>query len=264
VRQRRLLIALAGVLAVLLAVVVVAGLQRQHRDLGSRPAAELPPGPVVLVPGYGGGRTGLEQLAARLQAAGRQTLVLTLPGGGTGDLREQAKALDAAVRGQLDAGAPSVDVVGYSAGGVVARLWAANLGGAKVARRVVTLGSPHHGTQLAGLAAAFVPGECPLACRQLAGGSPLLDGLPDTPAGPRWTSIWTRTDQVVRPPDSARLAGAVDVVVQDVCADATTEHGTLPTDPLVAGLVLTALDGPPLTAVPPAAQCGALRSLGAG
>ncbi|HEU4674368.1 MAG TPA: alpha/beta fold hydrolase [Motilibacteraceae bacterium] len=263
-RQRRLLLALAGVLAVLLVVVVVVGLHRQHREPGSRPVAELPPGPVVLVPGYGGSRTGLEQLAARLQVAGRQTLVLTLPGGGTGDLRDQARALDAAVRGQLDAGAPSVDVVGYSAGGVVARLWAADLGGAKVARRVVTLGSPHHGTQLAGLAAAFVPGECPLACQQLASGSPLLDGLPDTPAGPRWTSIWTRDDQVVRPPDSARLTGAVDVVVQDVCADATTAHGTLPTDPLVTGLVLTALDGPPLTAVPPASQCSSLRALGTG
>ena len=44
-------------------------------------------GTVILVPGYGGGTDALEQLAATLQAAGRQTAVLHLAGDGTGDLR---------------------------------------------------------------------------------------------------------------------------------------------------------------------------------
>ena len=49
-------------------------------------------------------------------------------------------------------GTDSVDVVGYSAGGVIARLFVRDDGGDSVVRRVLTLGSPHHGTDVAALA----------------------------------------------------------------------------------------------------------------
>ena len=63
-------------------------------------------------------------------------------------------------------GAASVDLVGYSAGGVIARLYVRDEGGASVVRRVLTLGSPHHGTDVAALATE-VAGGCPTACEQL-------------------------------------------------------------------------------------------------
>jgi triacylglycerol lipase len=212
---------------------------------------------VLLVPGYGGRVTALDQLAAVLRADGRDATVVRLPGSGTGPLAAQATALGAAVDAALAAGAPSVDVVGYSAGGVVARLWAAEDGGAAQARRVVTLGSPHHGTEIAGLASVLAPGDCPEACQELTPDSPLLGRLnrgDETPAGPRWVSIWTAGDQVVTPPDSASLEGALDVVVQDVCPGRQVEHGGLPTDPAVQALVVAALG----TATPTApARCPA-------
>jgi triacylglycerol esterase/lipase EstA (alpha/beta hydrolase family) len=202
------------------------------------------PGPVLLVPGYGGGTAALDRLAATLRAAGRTAIVVQLPGGGTGDLRVQARAVGVAARSALAGGAPSVDVVGYSAGGVVVRLWVRDDGGATVTRRVVTLGAPHHGTDVAALAVAVVGSACPTACRQLTPGSPLLDRLnagDETPAGPRWESIWTTGDELVTPADSARLTGALDVVVQDVCPGRQVGHGQLPTDPAVQRLVLAAL-----------------------
>ncbi len=215
-------------------------------------------GPVLLVPGYGGDTSSLQPLAARLRAAGRTATVLQLPGAGTGSLIADAAVLNAAVSRDLKRGAPSVDVIGYSAGGVVALLWAQRDGGSAKARRVITLGAPFHGTQLAAAAAAFVPGECPAACRQLVPGSKLLASLTaaDSAGTPRWLSLWTTDDAVVQPPDSAKLAGAVNVPVQSLCPAARISHSQLPTNPVVEAIVMRAIGAGPLRQ-PSAAACRA-------
>ena len=57
----------------------VAGIRLLSRgSSGSRPD-QARPGPVLLVPGYGGSQAALSQLAGRLEAAGRTARVLTLP-----------------------------------------------------------------------------------------------------------------------------------------------------------------------------------------
>lgn len=246
-RRRLLLAGCAGVLVVALVVLGVR-LLPGGRDSGARPD-QARPGTVLLIPGYGGSRVALGRLAARLEAAGRTARVLTLPGDGTGDLLAQADTLDSAVREALRKGADSVDIIGYSAGGVVARLWVDRHDGARVARRIVTLGSPLHGARIAGVGAALAPDACPPACRELAPGSALLRGLDEPlPEGLPWLSIWTENDETVQPPDSARLAGAVNVPLQSICPSARVAHGELPTDPDVTALVLTALGTDPLTA----------------
>ena len=237
------------VVALVLAVVVAVLVWRRTTGPSFETARQARLGPVVLVPGYGGGTEGLTALAARLQAQGRTATVLRLEGDGTGDLRVQAALLGRTVDALRAAGAPSVDIVGYSAGGVVARLWATDDGGAAFARRVVLLGTPNHGAQVAGLGAALGGAICPPGCRQLAPDSALLAGLNDAglPAGPQWVSLWTTQDEVVTPPDSARIDGAVDVPVQQVCPSAQVAHGTLPTAPASSALVLQALGVAPFT-----------------
>jgi triacylglycerol lipase len=229
-------------------------------------ADQANPGPVLLIPGYGGRKGALDTLAGRLAAAGRTTRVVTLPGDGTGDLVADAGVLDRDVSAALRGGAASVDLVGYSAGGVVVRLWLNRYQRLGVVRRVVTMGSPLHGTSLAGVAAVLLAGpDCPLACRQLAPFSDLIRGLNPAPVPSRlpWVSIWSRDDTTVVPPDSARLAGAVNIEAQQVCPGERISHTRLPTDDLVAGVVIAALDGPAWTAPPPASACARLRTLGA-
>ncbi|MEU8234175.1 lipase [Actinoplanes sp. NPDC048967] len=246
--RRRLM--LGAALAVLLAVLATVGVRLLNREDPVARPDQARPGPVLLVPGYGGSRTGLSQLAARLRAEGRTATVLTLPGDGTGDLLVQAGTVDAAVRAALDEGAPSVDVVGYSAGGVAVKLWVDRHRSADSARRIVTLGSPLHGTRIAGAGSALAPGSCPAACRQLAPGSALLDDLDEEPVpdGLPWLSLWTTNDETVQPPDSARLDGATNLAVQTLCPDARISHSALPTDPIITALVLTALGTTPWSA----------------
>jgi triacylglycerol esterase/lipase EstA (alpha/beta hydrolase family) len=238
--RRRLVRVLIGALvAAAVAITGVVAWRGVEQDVV--PVAQDRPGPVLLIPGYGGSTAALEILAADLRDSGRDATVLRLAGDGTGDLREQAEVLGAAAEAAIErTGAPSVDVIGYSAGGVVARLWVSDYDGAGLARRVVTLGSPHHGTTVAELAVAIVPDECPEACRQLVPGSDLLRDLnagDETPDGPLYISLWTAVDEVVTPPDSSRLAGALNLVVQDICASSRVPHGSLPTDPVVSSIV---------------------------
>ena len=67
-------------------------------------------GPVVLVPGYGGGARTLDVLAGQISASGRQVSVVRLPAAGTGDLHEQAAVVDEYVSDAIRQGAPSVDL----------------------------------------------------------------------------------------------------------------------------------------------------------
>jgi triacylglycerol esterase/lipase EstA (alpha/beta hydrolase family) len=238
--RRRLVLVLATLVFVAGAVLATV-LLSQPSVPTVEPAPQERPGPVLLVPGYGGSTASLQSLADRLTAAGRDATVVALPGNGTGDLNASADALDEAVTAALArTGDESVDVVGYSAGGLVARLWVAD-GNADVARRVVTLGSPHHGTSLADLAGDLAPAQCPVGCQQMAPDSDLLTGLnagDETPDGPTWVSVWTTQDETVTPPDSARLDGALNLTVQSVCADAQVGHGGLPRSELVQEIVL--------------------------
>src|SRR5215207_4681930 len=234
--RRRLLVAV--VVALLLVGVGVVGVRLLSApapsiDPVARPAQDRP-GPVLLVPGYGGSRGGLQQLAARIEATGRSATVLTLIGDGTGDLSAQVAVLDAALDAALATGAPSVDVVGYSAGGVVAGLWVAR-------------------------------DACPAACRQLAPGSAEITELTRNRVGEAlpWLSVWTADDETVTPPGAASaLAGTTQLQVQAVCPGARVTHSALPTDPAVTGVVLRALSPDPLDAAVTGVDCAELRAAG--
>jgi triacylglycerol lipase len=248
-----LILALAGATAAVVAVVARGG------D-AVEPVAQDRPGPVLLVPGYGGSTASLQVLTDALSAAGRDARIVKPQGSGTEDLRDQAADLGRAVDDVLDeTGADSVDLVGYSAGGVVVRIYVADLGGGSTVRRAVTLASPHHGTDLAALAGTLGDQACPEACQQLDPDSDLLRRLnadDETPPGPAWVALWTEDDKTVVPPSSGSLDGALDFSVQSVCPEVTVGHPDVPRNPVVIAMVESVL-GASTPRLPPSSACAA-------
>ncbi len=254
-RRRLVVVGVAVVVALVLALAaVLIGRWQGSPD----PVAQDRIGPVVVLPGYGGNTRSLDPIVSELREQGREVTVFAPVGNNTGDLDEQAQRLDRFVDDLLEGGdTSSVDIVGYSAGGVVARLWVRDHGGASAARRVLTLGSPHHGTGVAVLATEAA--GCPVACQQLEADSDLLRRLnagDETPDGPQWATVRTTNDQVVTPSTSADLTGALTMVVQSYCPQATTSHGQLPASPVVLAALHTVLGtGPPTPPAPGSLDC---------
>jgi len=258
VSRRVLVLAAAAVLLVITVAIFVTSRRQQpppRLDRGGEPL------PVVLVHGYGGDPSSMSTIERRLRATGRRIVSVALPDGGIGDILGSARLVADAVR---STGSPAVDLIGFSMGGVVARTYVAELGGAAHVRYVVTLASPHHGTDIAGFATVADPNACTGACAQLAPDSEFLADLNDpdeTPEGPAFVTVWTERDETVRPPESAELDGALNIKIQDVCPDAAIGHGELVRDPAVLGVIVETLSGR-LTGVPPAERCADLRTLG--
>lgn len=245
-RRQLLLFGVLAVVVLVVALIVVMARETSHGLTGPPVASTAPPGPIVIIPGYGGSTTGPNALAATLRKGGRDVTVVGLPDGGTGDLTVQARAVGDAVHAALGrTGATSVDLVGYSAGSIVARIFVQQEHGFSVVRRVVTFGAPNQGTDLAATAANLVPGSCTDACAQLEPNSSLLAALNGLPLHVGFASLYTEDDQTVTPPTTAVLAGAVNIDIQRVCPGLRVSHGGLPTDPHVQGIVAAELGATP-------------------
>lgn len=173
-----------------------------------------PKRPVLLVHGILGQRHLYWNLfKRRLTGDGFRVHEVVLPYALFGDIRIAARRLAEKVEATLAGDrADKVDLVCHSAGGLVARYYLTYLNGDRHVRHVVTLGTPHNGTYFSYLL------QLPFLdiARQTRPGSHLIQEISRPNAVPphvRITSIWSPTDGVVLPPESAVLPGARNVKV---------------------------------------------------
>ncbi|WP_330176541.1 alpha/beta fold hydrolase [Streptomyces sp. NBC_01498] len=157
---------------------------------------------------------------------------------GLGPIETSAGQLSAYVDRVLAAtGAPEVDIVGHSQGGMMPRYYLKFLGGAQKVNALVGLAPDNHGTTLLGLTKLLphFPGaedllteNTPGLADQIAGSAFLtkLNAGGDTVPGVAYTVIATRYDQVVTPYRSQFLSGpgVRNVTLQDLCAVNLSEH----------------------------------------
>ncbi|WP_338758769.1 alpha/beta fold hydrolase [Massilia sp. METH4] len=182
--------------------------------------------PVLLVHGYGcnGGFWAPLRKLLRRERISHDTVDLEPM---TAPLDDYVAQVECAVQRLLAAtGAPRVVIVCHSMGGLVARAWLRRHGPMHVAR-IVTIGTPHHGTGLASLGI----GE---NARQMRQDGEWLAQLAadDAPHRELITSIWSWHDNIVAPQTSCRLPGAKNIAFSGI------GHVALGSDPRVLCRIL--------------------------
>ncbi len=199
----------------------------------SRGGAPLPPNPVLLIHGVVCNRGVWRPLAAILKAHGFSPIRAVNLEPPLGNIDSHAAVVAKEIR-QLsrDCGGARVAVIAHSMGGLVVRAALPLLRPDDVSQ-VVTLGSPHHGSLLAGL----LPG---LPFRQMQPDSGWLARLNEAQEGHfpvPVTCIYSANDNLVRPAWSAALEGATRMELEGL------GHLSLLTAPAAIDCILAALTG---------------------
>jgi len=158
--------------------------------------------PIVLVHGIIDNHATFTVLEYALRRRGFQTLSSYDYGLLTHSIPRAAARLGQAID-ELSAatGYERVHVIGHSLGGLIARYYVQRLRGDRHVHTLVTLGTPHHGTQLAWAAPLL-----PLA-RQLAPNSSIIQELaePAPLCNTRFIAFYSDIDHLVVPSRNARL-----------------------------------------------------------
>jgi pimeloyl-ACP methyl ester carboxylesterase len=165
----------------------------RHRPRRARDIRTL-----VFVHGLAANRAGFLPLQAYLRLTGHRRQ-LTFNYRSTGSIESIALRLRRHIDANVKGG--HIDLIAHSMGGLVARYYVQRLGGARRVDRVLTLGTPHHGTT-----AATPGGWLPLGLvSQLDPAGAFLRELNDlpAPAGVRFVSFAAEHDGLVRPVESA-------------------------------------------------------------
>ncbi|GED98431.1 esterase/lipase family protein [Gordonia crocea] len=202
--------------------------------------------PVVLVPGsFVPGEFYWHRLVPGLIADGRRVFACNLPGLGT---REPAVLVDALeeflTRVRAATGTGRVVLVGQSFGGVVIRDLVRSTRADVVG--VVLVSAQNHGFRRwwaglfsAPLARRLVQVVCPMALRLLPGSGYLAE-LDATDPGVAVTTITSRRD-VFAAPESVRVSGGNNIVLQDLDPRIRSGHMLIGFDPMTVDLIRAAV-----------------------
>ncbi len=163
---------------------------------------------IVFVHGLGANRSGFLPLRLYLRALGYDRQY-AFNYRSAGSIEKVARQLKQDVDRQVQGG--RIDLVTHSMGGLVARAYVQHLGGERRVDRLITLGTPHHGTH----AANFVPAAL---VRQLLPDSEFLRRLNSAPSPERvrTTSIVAGRDVLVQPIESAHCSFGESVVFDEL------------------------------------------------
>ena len=200
---------------------------------------------ILLIPGFGGSLNALKPLAGELEGAG-YTVIYPDLGEMKGDLQKYSEKVGELIKDSGERG-ERISIVAYSAGGLVAR---GALGDSEVEQyigRVITIGSPHNGSEVARLG-SLIGGEiCPISCKQMSPDSDFMRELMRPNDKERWLSIRSSFDEVVTPSESSILSEVSNLEIGSICGEDGVTHSKLVSNKSTARLVISFLKGEKLS-----------------
>jgi len=205
------------------------------RRFHQRPAAAARGLPVLLVHGYGCNSGYWDAMSRALTQAGITHHALDLEPA-FGSIEDYVPALHDAIRTLCAAsGQDRVVLLAHSMGGLAARAYLRVHGAAHIAK-ILTLGTPHHGTALANFGVGVNTQEMGwIGCAGQGQPSSWLHTLTgsENPESYRlFVSIYSHHDNIISPPSSSRLEGAKNIELGGI------GHVALALDARVQALVI--------------------------
>jgi len=168
--------------------------------------------PVLMIPGIYCNAGIWWWMRRRLAKSGLRAIAINLEPL-LASIEDLADQLAAHIEGVCAAtGADRVILLGHSMGGLVARTYVQRSGAAARVVKVITLATPHHGSELARLAIG-------VGGKQLRPGNPWLASLNESESGASdvpLVSLFTWQDNFVAPQDSPMLANATNIALTGI------------------------------------------------
>ena len=180
-----------------------------------------------------------------LPAMGYDVCTVELVDEATGDIQASAERTVYAIRTIAARAKQKVQIVGHSQGPLEVR-WAIKYW-PDISNKIddlIGIAAPYHGWRQTDI---YCSSACVPALWQMRMESKFMGALnsgEETTEGVSYTSVYTLTDELVQPYQTAALKGGANIAVQDVCPARIVEHIEMVFDAATWGLVLDALTHP--------------------
>lgn len=202
--------------------------------------------PVLLVPGLLAQREWSSGYAKVLPRLGYDVCTVDLADDGRADIQLSTEHVVYAIRTIAQRTGSRVQVIGHSEGPLEvhwAIRWWPDI--RFLVDDLISLAAPYHGW--AGTDIFCAPSSCVPALWQMRRASKYMgvaNAGNETPGPASYTSVYTVTDQLVQPYQTARLEGASNIAIQDICPGRVVEHSAMVFDAVAFAAVMDALTHP--------------------
>ena len=176
---------------------------------------------------------------------GYEVCWVQLPDLAFGDIQGSSEYVARAVDVMHERTGESIDLLGHSQGGIEARWVIRWFPAGAFVDDYIALTTPNHGASMFDKATA--DGREIEAGWQMRADSNLLaalNGRDETPGPIDYTSIYSKTDELVQPLGTQDLDGGTNLLLQDLCPGRPVDHGGIAGDDVTYRLVIDALANP--------------------